>query len=78
MSRLRTIFRCASCADHAAAAAEKRPTVTARRLGPDYADLDPKLVVDLVAANHILAHNGVLDSFGHVSVRDPRDPSRYL
>jgi HCOMODA/2-hydroxy-3-carboxy-muconic semialdehyde decarboxylase len=50
----------------------------ARHLGPDYADLDPQIIVDLVAANHILAHNGVLDSFGHVSVRDPRDPSRYL
>jgi HCOMODA/2-hydroxy-3-carboxy-muconic semialdehyde decarboxylase len=45
---------------------------------PDYADLDPQLIVDLVAANHILAHNGVLDSFGHVSVRDPRNPHRYL
>jgi ribulose-5-phosphate 4-epimerase/fuculose-1-phosphate aldolase len=48
------------------------------RLGPDYADLDPAIAADLVAANHILAHNGVLDSFGHVSVRDPRDPNRYL
>ena len=47
-------------------------------LDPDYADLDPELVVDLVAANHILAHNGVLDSFGHVSIRDPRNPHRYL
>jgi ribulose-5-phosphate 4-epimerase/fuculose-1-phosphate aldolase len=45
---------------------------------PDYADVDPELISDLVAANHILAHNGVLDSFGHVSVRDPRDPHRYL
>jgi ribulose-5-phosphate 4-epimerase/fuculose-1-phosphate aldolase len=48
------------------------------RLGPDYADLDPAIAADLVAANHILADNGVLDSFGHVSVRDPRDPNRYL
>jgi ribulose-5-phosphate 4-epimerase/fuculose-1-phosphate aldolase len=47
-------------------------------LGPDYADLDPAVATDLVAANHILAANGVLDSFGHVSVRDPRDPNRYL
>jgi ribulose-5-phosphate 4-epimerase/fuculose-1-phosphate aldolase len=47
-------------------------------LGPDYADLDRNVAVDLVAANHILAKNGVLDSFGHVSVRDPRDPERYL
>ena len=51
---------------------------TGKDLGPDYADLDPAIAVDLVAANHILAHNGVLDSFGHVSVRDPRDPNRYL
>ena len=48
------------------------------RLDPDYADLDPELIVDLVAANHILAHNGVLDSFGHVSIRDSRNPHRYL
>src|SRR5262245_52431714 len=43
-----------------------------------YDDLDPAVASDLVAANHILAANGVLDSFGHVSVRDPRNPKRYL
>ena len=47
-------------------------------LGPDYADLDPAVARDLVAANRILADHGVLDSFGHVSIRDPRDPGRYL
>jgi len=50
----------------------------APQLDADYADLDPELALDLVAANHILAHNGVLDSFGHVSIRDPRNPNRYL
>jgi HCOMODA/2-hydroxy-3-carboxy-muconic semialdehyde decarboxylase len=50
----------------------------AGELGSDYADLDPAVAVDLVAANHILANNGVLDSFGHVSIRDPRNPDRYL
>lgn len=35
------------------------------------------LLADLVTANHILAHEGVVDAFGHVSVRDPADPSRY-
>ena len=30
----------------------------------------------LVAANRILAHEGVVDAFGHVSVRDPRDAKR--
>jgi ribulose-5-phosphate 4-epimerase/fuculose-1-phosphate aldolase len=47
-------------------------------LGPDYADLDPTVAMDLVAGNHILANHGVLDSFGHVSVRDPRNADRYL
>jgi ribulose-5-phosphate 4-epimerase/fuculose-1-phosphate aldolase len=28
--------------------------------------------------NRILANEGVLDAFGHVSMRHPRDPSRYL
>ena len=33
---------------------------------------------DLVIANRILAHQNVLDSFGHVSLRHPVDPQRYL
>jgi HCOMODA/2-hydroxy-3-carboxy-muconic semialdehyde decarboxylase len=40
--------------------------------------LDADLVDDLVAANRSLARLGVLDAFGHVSVRDPRDPHRYM
>ena len=28
--------------------------------------------------NRILANEGVLDAFGHVSMRNPRDPQRYL
>jgi HCOMODA/2-hydroxy-3-carboxy-muconic semialdehyde decarboxylase len=36
------------------------------------------LIADLVAANHILANEGVVDAFGHVSVRHPDDPSRFL
>src|SRR4029453_16586270 len=33
---------------------------------------------DLVAANRILVDQGVLDGYGHVSVRHPADPQRYL
>jgi ribulose-5-phosphate 4-epimerase/fuculose-1-phosphate aldolase len=33
---------------------------------------------ELAIANRILAHEGVLDAFGHVSVRRPDDPQRYL
>ena len=35
---------------------------------------DPKLIEDLVAANRILVDQGVLDGYGHVSVRHDRDP----
>src|SRR6202020_614607 len=40
--------------------------------------LDKTFIDDLVAANRTLARLGVLDAFGHVSVRDPRNPHRYL
>lgn len=33
---------------------------------------------DLVAANRILAHEGVVDAYGHVSVRHPERPDRFL
>ncbi len=33
---------------------------------------------DLVTANHILASEGILDGYGHVSVRDPTNPNRYF
>ncbi|MGH8698497.1 MAG: class II aldolase/adducin family protein [Burkholderiales bacterium] len=36
------------------------------------------LIDDLVSANHILYREGVVDGFGHVSVRDERDPERFL
>src|ERR1700722_8154718 len=39
---------------------------------------DAALVGDLVAANQILYDQGVVDGFGHVSVRHDKDPSRYL
>ena len=33
---------------------------------------------DLVIANRILAHENVVDAYGHVSVRHPQDPKRFL
>ena len=35
------------------------------------------LVAELVLANHILANEGVLDGYGHVSVRDPVNRDHY-
>lgn len=40
--------------------------------------VDAKLIEDLVAASRILAHHGVLDAWGHVSMRHPSNPQRYL
>jgi len=40
-------------------------------------DLD-EILGDLVAANRILAHEGVVDGFGHVSVRHPDKPERFF
>jgi ribulose-5-phosphate 4-epimerase/fuculose-1-phosphate aldolase len=40
--------------------------------------LDPHLVDDLVAANRILAQEGILDAYGHVSARHNRSTNRFL
>jgi len=60
--------------------------VFAAELGPAIAQtsltsggpVDPALIEDLVAANRILAEEGVLDAYGHVSIRHPNHPNRYL
>jgi ribulose-5-phosphate 4-epimerase/fuculose-1-phosphate aldolase len=36
------------------------------------------ILEELVTANRILANEGVVDSFGHVSARHPDNPQRYL
>src|SRR5262245_44338767 len=45
---------------------------------PSGGPVDPALIDDLVAASRILAHHGVLDAWGHVSIRHPTNPERYL
>lgn len=39
---------------------------------------DPALIADLVSANHILFDQGVVDAFGHISVRHDKRPDRFL
>jgi ribulose-5-phosphate 4-epimerase/fuculose-1-phosphate aldolase len=41
-------------------------------------DVDPAVVEELVVANHILFDEGVVDGFGHVSLRHPARPDRFL
>jgi ribulose-5-phosphate 4-epimerase/fuculose-1-phosphate aldolase len=40
--------------------------------------VDAAAIDDLVAAGRILVDQGVLDGFGHVSMRHPKDPNRFL
>ena len=40
--------------------------------------MDENLLDDLVAANRILAEHGVIDAYGHVSIRSPDDPKRFF
>ena len=53
----------------------------AKRAGAEPASAgpaDPALIENLVAANRILADQGVVDGYGHVSARHNLDPNRYL
>ena len=67
----RTILFALAALSIASVAAAQAPPASA---GPP----DPQLIEDLVAANRILADQGLLDGWGHVSVRHNRDPNRYL
>ena len=39
---------------------------------------DAERIADLVIANHILADQGVVDGFGHISVRSAKNPNHYF
>jgi ribulose-5-phosphate 4-epimerase/fuculose-1-phosphate aldolase len=58
----------------AAAALEIAEAATSRTK----ATLHPDLIDDLVAANRILSDQGVVDGFGHVSVRHDMEPAGFL
>jgi ribulose-5-phosphate 4-epimerase/fuculose-1-phosphate aldolase len=45
---------------------------------PSAASPESALIEDLVYANRILYDQGVLDGFGHVSVRDEKNPQQFL
>lgn len=41
-------------------------------------DTEEQRIADLVTANHILADQGVLDSYGHATVRSLKNPGHFL
>jgi ribulose-5-phosphate 4-epimerase/fuculose-1-phosphate aldolase len=56
-------------------AADQDPKVTKIVTVPDS---DEQRIADLVLANHILADQGVLDAYGHVSVRSVSNPKHFF
>ena len=58
----------------AAGPAQAQPPATPRSAGPP----TPALIEDLVVANRILADQGVVDGFGHISARHDKNPERFL
>ena len=63
------IALCGSAAAQPGVAPEHRPA---------QADSDEQRIADLVVASRILVQEGVLDSFGHVTVRSLKNPNRYF
>ncbi len=51
--------------------------LTRRRRSP-ISGVPPELLEDLALGSRILAEFGVVDAFGHVSARDPANPSHFL
>ena len=42
------------------------------------ADVDEATLTELALSYRILVNQGVLDAYGHVSIRHPKDPNRFL
>jgi ribulose-5-phosphate 4-epimerase/fuculose-1-phosphate aldolase len=45
---------------------------------PSLADVDQATLSELATSYQILVNEGVLDAYGHVSIRHPKNPNRYL
>jgi len=58
-------------------AARKTSSKTGAARSPANAELKA-VIDDVVMGNRILYHQGVVDGYGHVSGRDPRNPERFL
>jgi len=50
----------------------------AQNIGAPLSGVDSGLIEDIVVGSRILADFGVLDGFGHVSARDPANPTHFL
>ena len=69
---------CACCAQSSFFAAPADAGGQGVRRPPSAGPVDAELTGDVVAANRILAKAGVLDGYGHVSLRHPAKPDHFL
>src|SRR5258708_25914210 len=53
-------------------------TAPCRSQTPAAADTNDARIEDLITASHILANEGILDSFGHTTVRSATDPTHFF
>jgi ribulose-5-phosphate 4-epimerase/fuculose-1-phosphate aldolase len=66
---------CAAAACTGPTTAQQPPATAPQQAAP----IAPAaLIDDLVAANHVLYMEGVLDGYGHISVRSPTNPQHFL
>src|SRR5262245_40446888 len=77
MWRARNGFTLLSLIIALCSAAAAQPSVTPEHR-PAQGDSDEQRIADLVVASRILVQEGVLDSFGHVTVRSLNDPNHYF
>ncbi len=77
MIRRSSLFAIATLALIVAFGVHGRPA-TAQGAPASGGPVDPKVLEDLAAAYRVLAAEGVIDAYGHVSIRHPGNPNRYL
>ncbi len=71
-----TIIACAALLF--AAAFSAAPCHAQSRAQSDPANDDEARIADIVTASHILANEGILDSFGHISARSAKNPEHFF
>src|SRR5712691_4777244 len=53
-------------------------TILSNEGKPPMSDPFAELRHELAVANRVLANEGIIDAFGHISARNPKDPNRYF
>jgi ribulose-5-phosphate 4-epimerase/fuculose-1-phosphate aldolase len=75
--KLRVTDLCAMAATCALAIFDPRVAHT-QAAAPALADVDPAILSELATSYQILVNEGVLDAYGHASIRHPKNPNRFL